>query len=102
VADAARMIQAGPRLQGQLDQINGFLDRAQVPVDVQLQSDGLTTVTVYRVAELGMFTAQTLSLMPGEYVAVGVRPGFRDVRQEFIVGLDGQAPVITVACSEAI
>jgi hypothetical protein len=49
-----------------------------------------------------MFTSQTLNLMPGQYVAVGVRPGYRDVRQEFVVGLDGQVPVVTVACSEAI
>jgi transcriptional regulator of heat shock response len=102
VADAERLIADAPRLQGQLNQINAFLERAQVPVNVQLQSDGATTVTVYRVAELGMFTNHTLSLMPGEYVAVGVRPGYRDVRQEFVVGLDGQVPVITVACSEAI
>lgn len=102
VADAERLIVPGPRLRGQLEQVKAFLERAQVPVDVQLQSDGMTNVTVYRIAELGMFTNQTLSLMPGEYVAVGVRPGYRDVRQEFVVGLDGKVPVITVACSEAI
>jgi tetratricopeptide (TPR) repeat protein len=102
VADATRMLQAGPRLRGQLEQIDGFLERALVPVDVQLQSDGMTMVTVYRVAELGMFTSQTLSLPPGAYVAVGVRAGYRDVRQEFVVGLDGHAPVVTVACNEAI
>jgi hypothetical protein len=62
----------------------------------------MTNVTVYRVAELGMFTSHTLNLTPGQYVAVGVRPGYRDVRQEFVVGLDGQVPVIMVACSEAI
>lgn len=102
VADAERMLDAGPRLQGQLDQVKGFLERALVPLTVRLHSDGLTTVTVYRVAELGMFTAYGLDLLPGEYVAVGVRPGYRDVRQEFVVGLDGQAPDVTVACTEVI
>ena len=102
VSDAARIADAGPRLRGQLERIEGFLERAQVPVDVILQSDGVTAVTVYRVAELGMFTSYTLELPPGEYVAVGVRPGYRDVREEFVVGLDGQAPVVTVACNEAI
>lgn len=102
LAEAERLSAPGPRLRGQIEQIKGFLERAQVPVNVQLQSDGMTAVTVYRVAELGMFTSHTLSLMPGEYVAVGVRPGYRDVRQEFVVGLDGNAPVITVACNEAI
>ena len=102
LANAARLLDPGPRLQGQITQISGFLERALVPVSVQLQSDGLTTVTVYRVGDLGLFTSHTLSLLPGQYTAVGVRAGYRDVRQEFVVGLDGLAPVVAVACSEAI
>ncbi|MGV3590667.1 MAG: hypothetical protein ACO1PZ_03190, partial [Gammaproteobacteria bacterium] len=103
IADAERVLpNPGPRLSSQFAQVKGFLERALIPVDVQLQSDGMTNVTVYRVAELGMFTSHTLNLTPGQYVAVGVRPGYRDVRQEFVVGLDGQVPVIMVACSEAI
>jgi len=35
-------------------------------------------------------------------VAVGIREGFRDVREEFIVGFDGKSPVITVQCVEEI
>jgi tetratricopeptide (TPR) repeat protein len=103
IADAERvLLNPGPRLSSQFQQVKAFLERALVPVDVQLQSDGVTKVTVYRVAELGTFTRQTLNLMPGQYVAVGVRAGYRDVREEFVVGLDGQVPVVTVACSEAI
>ena len=62
----------------------------------------MTSVTVYRIGELGMFTNHTLDLVPGAYTAVGVRPGYRDVRQEFVVAIDGRAPVVTVACNEAI
>jgi tetratricopeptide (TPR) repeat protein len=93
---------SGAKLQGQVQQVRGFLERINVPASVQLQSDGMTAVTVYRVGELGMFTNHTLSLVPGAYTAVGVRPGYRDVRQEFVVAIDGQAPVVTVACNEAI
>ncbi len=102
LTDAARLLAPGPRLQSQITQINSFLERALVPVTMQLQSDGLTMVTVYRVGDLGLFTSHTLSLLPGQYTAVGVRAGYRDVRQEFVIGLDGEAPVVTVACSEAI
>jgi hypothetical protein len=102
LADAERIPSPGPRLLGQLQQVRGFLERARIPVSVQLQSDGVTAVTVYRVGELGPFTSQTLSLMPGTYTAVGIRPGFRDVRAEFVVAIDGQAPVVTIACNEAI
>jgi tetratricopeptide (TPR) repeat protein len=92
----------GAKLQEQLQQVRGFLERINVPATVQLQSDGMTAVTIYRVGDLGMFTTHTLSLTPGAYTAVGVRPGYRDVRQEFTVAIDGQVPVVTVSCTEAI
>lgn len=92
----------GPRLQQQLSAVEGLLARAQVPVDVQLVSDNLTEVTVYQVGVLGRFEAQTLSLKPGRYVAVGTRPGFRDVRTEFEVGFDNRSAPVTVACTEEI
>jgi tetratricopeptide (TPR) repeat protein len=91
-----------PRLDGQLLSLRNFLERATEPVPVRLQSDGLTNVTVYQVGSLGQFTNQTLDLTPGTYVAVGIREGFRDVREEFTVGFDGQPPVITVQCMEAV
>jgi len=91
-----------PRLDGQLTTMRQFLERATEPVTVRLQSDGLTRVTVYQVGELGQFTAQELSLTPGAYVAVGIREGYRDVREEFVVGFDGQSPVVTVQCVEEV
>jgi len=102
LVDAGRIPDQGPRLLAQLQQVRDFLGRARIPVTVQLQSDGLTTVSVLRISELGQFSSQTLTLTPGEYVAVGVRPGYRDVRQEFTVGLDGQAVQVTVVCTETI
>jgi len=91
-----------PRLDGQLRTLRNFLERATEPVTVHLQSDGLTRVTVYQVGELGQFTNETLDLTPGTYVAVGIRAGYRDVREEFTVGFDGQSPVITVQCMEEV
>lgn len=106
LADAGKLPDIGPRLQGQLQQVSDAMSRIKVPVNVQFQSDGLTKVTLYRVGELGMFTSQSLSLAPGVYTAVGVRSGYRDVRQEFVVALDGtingQAPSVTVSCTDAI
>lgn len=102
LADAERLLVPGPKLQSQLQQVHGFLDRVRVPVNVQLQSDGVTQVTLYKTGELGVFTSHNVNLTPGNYTAVGVRPGYRDVRQEFVVAIDGTAPVVTVACTEAI
>jgi hypothetical protein len=102
LADAGQLSNPGPKLSQQLQQVRDFLQRVKLPTNVQLQSDGFTTVSLYGTGELGTFTAQTVSLTPGTYTAVGVRTGYRDVRQEFVVTIDGQAPVVTVACDEAI
>jgi len=91
-----------PRLNGQLNTLRNYLQRATEPVEVILQSDALTEVTVYQVGNLGQFSSHTLNLEPGTYVAVGIREGFRDVREEFVVGFDGKSPVITVQCVEEI
>ena len=100
--EAAKIEGNWTRLNDQLLTLRNFIERATEPVPVQIQSDGLTDITVYQVGNLGLIANQTLSLTPGTYVAVGIRAGFRDVREEFVVGFDGQSPVITVQCVEEI
>jgi Thioredoxin domain-containing protein len=100
--DVGRIPDAGPKLQRQSTEVARLLDLAQVPATVELRSDGQTSVTLYRVGELGVFQTHSINLLPGNYVAVGVRPGYRDVRQEFTVPLEGAAPVVTVICTDKI
>ena len=102
LVDAGKLANPGPRLQEQLGKVREFVTRVRVPSPVSLQSDGKTRVTLSRVGELGLFTSQSVSLTPGTYTATGVRNGYRDVRQEFVVSIDGQAPVVTVTCNEPI
>lgn len=71
-------------------------------VAVTLRSDGKTDVTVFRVGGLGRFAQHQLELLPGDYVAVGTRDGYRDVRVSFAVR-PGAAPApVTVQCGQAI
>ena len=79
-----------------------LLKRAVTPVPVELVSDNMTAVTVYKVGSLGNFTNKQLELRPGTYVAVGVRPGFRDVRLEFRVAPEIDMQPVTVRCEEQI
>jgi tetratricopeptide (TPR) repeat protein len=102
LADAGRLPSPGPKLQFQLSTVGKFVDQIRKPVAVQVQSDGQTAVTIYKVGELGLFTAKAVNLTPGAYVAVGVRKGYRDVRKEFTVSIDGQAPVVSVICTDTI
>lgn len=92
----------GSRLLDQLDRLQALLENSQVPVSVSFVSDDATQVTLLRHAELGTFESTTLDLKPGRYVAVGIREGYRDVRQEFMVGF-GQTPeAVVVRCDEPI
>jgi tetratricopeptide (TPR) repeat protein len=101
--DIQQISNPGPRLREQIASVSAMMDKARVPVPVTLQSDGLTAVNVYRVGEQGVLTSRTLDLLPGNYVVVGSRSGYRDVRVEFTVniGVDAVGP-ISVICNERI
>ena len=102
VVDITRMPDIGPRLGDQRDELSRLLKRAATPLTVQLVSDNVTDVSIYKVGKLGSFTTHELSLRPGTYVAVGSRPGYRDVRLEFRVGPEVESRPIVVRCEEAI
>lgn len=102
VVDITRMDAPGPILSGKRDELSRLLKRAATPLRVQLVSDNATDVSVYKVGKLGSFETHELSLRPGKYVAVGSRPGYRDVRLEFLVGPEQEARPIVIRCEEAI
>jgi hypothetical protein len=92
----------GPVLSTQLDLLEGYLENSQIPINVQFISDNLTDVTLLRIEHFGLFEQQKMSLKPGNYVAVGKRPGYREVRKEFVVGFDQTPSLVIVQCDEPI
>jgi tetratricopeptide (TPR) repeat protein len=102
VVDITRRSAIGPRLADERDQLSRLLKRAATPLKVRLVSDNLTDVSIYKVGKLGSFESRELSLRPGTYVAVGSRPGFRDVRLEFQVAPEADMQPVVVRCEEAI
>lgn len=92
----------GPRLLGQLDSLEKFLENSQVPITITFRSDSLTDVTLLRISEMGVFEQTSLLLKPGRYVAVGKRSGYRDVREEFTVGFGLTPETVIVQCNERI
>jgi hypothetical protein len=92
----------GPRLTSQIEKLGNLIELASQPLPVRLESDQLTTVTLYRVGALGVFTAKDLSLRPGTYTVIGSRNGYRDVRQNFTVRPGRDLPPIKVVCVEPI
>jgi tetratricopeptide (TPR) repeat protein len=102
VVDITRMPVLGSRLSDQRDELSRLLKRAATPLTVQLVSDSLTNVSIYRVGRLGSFDRQEVNLLPGTYVAVGSRSGYRDVRLEFRVAPEIDMQPIIVRCEEQI
>ncbi len=92
----------GPRLAAQRDELSRLLKRAATALPVRLVSDNATEVIVYRVGKLGSFMRKEISLRPGTYVAVGSRPGYRDVRLEFRVAPEIEIEPVVVQCEERI
>lgn len=102
VVDITRMPEIGPRLGGQRDELSRLLKRAATPLTVQFVSDNATDVSIYKVGKLGSFETHELDLRPGTYVAVGSRPGYRDVRLEFRVAPEIELQPVVVRCEEPI
>jgi tetratricopeptide (TPR) repeat protein len=92
-----------PILSRQLNIISNLLNTALTPVQITFRSDNETNVTLFQLGTLGNFEERTLTLTPGDYVAVGTREGYRDVRVEFKVLPDTPAgTVIPVSATEKI
>jgi len=100
--DIARIDPMGPRLEDQKSELSRLLKRAATPLPVELVSDNATEVSVFKVGRFGTFANQRLELLPGNYVAVGIRPGYRDVRVEFRVAPEIDMMPIVVQCEEPI
>lgn len=99
---ATEIANPGPILSRQVKTLSEWLARADVPVQVAIQSDNVTQVTIYRVGTLGAFEQRSLELVPGSYTVVGTRPGYRDVRREISV-MPGAAPEpVVIRCEDKI
>jgi tetratricopeptide (TPR) repeat protein len=102
LADARGIPSPGPRLSGQIAELNALVLAANTPVEVVFRSDNQTHVILYRVADLGQFEQVSMKLRPGKYVAAGTRAGYRDVRVEFTVTGKSLEQPIVVRCEEPI
>ena len=102
LADARAVAEVGPRLEEQTANLGRLVRLASTPVAVELHSDAMTEVTLFRVGALGNFNVKQVELRPGTYTLVGSRIGFRDVRETFTVLPGRKLAPILVQCVESI
>lgn len=100
---AARGVPADePRLAHKIATLQRLVTDASTPVTVRVQSDGQTSISIYHVGQLGVFTTRELELLPGNYTVVGKRRGYRDVRRQLSVVPGRQRISLTIQCEEVI
>ncbi len=102
LADAMAIDEPGPEHTELTTRLAALIELASTPLNVTLISDNATEVTVYRIGDLGTFSSLELSLKPGEYIAIGARRGYRDVRETFTVLPGRDNGPVTVICVEPI
>jgi hypothetical protein len=102
LAVAGEIEDKGPRIEGQIKELDSLVALATKPIRVRLESDLLTDVTLYRVGALGAFSSKEVELRPGTYTAIGSRDGFRDVRRTFTIVPGREPAAVSVICKEPI
>ena len=102
VEDARNVEDAGPRLEEQIADLARLVVLASTKLTVEIHSDELTNVTLYRVGSLGIFAVTEVELRPGNYTVVGSRNGYRDVRVTFTVLPGRELVPVEVRCVEPI
>ena len=93
------------KLQEPLSQLTRLISVARIPIPLTIESNNRTDVSILRLGEagkLGLVSQRTLSLIPGHYVIVGKRRGYRDIRKEIPLLYGADKPRVRISCEEAI
>ena len=100
-AALAASAQTSPVLKDKVAAVRSAVATASTPLPVVITSDGLTEITIKRVARLGTVSSRTVSLRPGQYQFLGSRDGYRDVLITASINAASDNR-IDVRCEEAI
>jgi hypothetical protein len=94
--------QRGAKLEKQIKSVSKIIVQARNPIPVNFFSDNKTNVTIFKIGSLGLFEKRTIELVPGYYVALGQRIGFRDIRLDFAIEPNEVDKNISIMCVERI
>jgi|TARA_B110000503_G_scaffold52257_1_gene84077 tetratricopeptide (TPR) repeat protein len=102
LSDAQKIKLPGPKHTQKINQLSQALEESQAFIPVQFRSNNSTTIVLLRHSMLGLFSEKQLSLKPGDYIALGSREGYRDVRIEFRVTPEKMPLSIEIVCEEPV
>ena len=96
------LLSASPTLADLEVQVQDYLKKAQVPVAVSIQSDGVTDVSVRRVGLVGKHKTKQIQLTPGRYEFEGKRRGYRSALVELEIPYGVTEIAVQVVANERI
>lgn len=102
LTDYQGLTQHSPALATKLAQLGDLREQAQVPLAIEVTSDGKTTVKVRQVGHVGKHKRKQIQLLPGEYQFEGTRSGYKSKLVSLTVPLGAANLTVHVACDEPI
>jgi len=100
--DAIEIQNPDENLINQISKVKNILALSKLPINMEISSDDLTSVSIYRVGNIGHFTSKNMQLKPGEYTFVGSRSGYRDIRKVVTLIPGSKNNKIQVMCIEKV
>jgi hypothetical protein len=91
-----------PLLKAKIERLRDAVETAKQPLTLTLRSDGQTEVSIQRIGLIGRFQRRDIELLPGRYILVGARIGYRDVRESIFISPERPLEPVTVQCQEPI
>lgn len=82
-----------------VQQLHTLLMAQNKPVDVTFKSDGNTWVSIQNYRQPEKIESKVIKMLPGDYLVVGRRRGYRDVEMLVPVRNGATPPTVMVACN---
>jgi len=96
------LLSVSPTLANLEVQVQEYLKKAQMPVNVAIQSDGATDVSVRRVGLVGKHKTKQIQLTPGRYEFEGKRRGYKSALVELEIPYGVTEIAVQVVANERI
>jgi len=100
--DAIKIQNPDEKLIGQISTVKNILKQSKLPINMEISSDDLTSISIFRVGDIGRFISKNMQLKPGEYTLIGSRNGYRDVRKVVTLIPGSKNNKIQVMCVEKV
>lgn len=102
ITNAKPLEQYSRALAATVTDLETYIEQFTTPITVTLLSDEQTQIHIYGVEKLEPFAQKQIELLPGTYTVEGRRAGFVSVKLTLDVRTHGDAPRLTIACTQRI